>query len=310
MYIIRLIWLLIFGLLHAIFIWDGDILATYALIAIFLFLLRKLKPKTMIILSIILFVTFIGINFANLIMSTDGVTADIKNSLSEYEEDINFYKNATYMEITASRIETTLEVDSPWLNLLAPFYLVFERLDVLGAFLFGAAVGKLGWFNQIEEKLDLWRKIFQWAMPLGLGINILGGYLTYFLAGENAPAYYYDTGLFLFQLGAPPLTLGYISAIVLLGGKLKSLSVFAPAGKMALTVYLTQSIILTLIFYSYGLGLIGTIGPALALLLALAIYTIQLAFSNYWIKNFRFGPFEWLWRSLTYRRLQPMKLEK
>jgi uncharacterized protein len=307
LYANRLFWLLIFGLVHAIFIWDGDILATYALIGIFLLLLRNFKPKTLIILTIVLLVVQTGINIASLYLDDTWAAANPQNYLAEYQWEVDLYQNASYAEISANRLENTLEVENPWLNLLAPFYLVYERLDVLGAFLFGLAVGKLRWFDEIEIKLNLWKKIFRWAMPIGLGINIAGGILTYLGSTQTAITQLYDIGLLLLQLGATPLTLGYISGIVLLGRKFNALTIFASSGKMALTVYLTQSIILTLIFYSYGLGLFYTIGSAQALLLGAGIYVIQLIVSIIWMRYFRFGPVEWLWRSLTYRRKQPMK---
>jgi len=309
LYAQRLFWLLIFGLVHAIFIWDGDILATYALIGIFLLLLRKLKPKTLIILAIMLVVVQIGINIASLSLDDMWTTANSQSYLSEYQDDVNFFRNATYAEITTNRLENTLDVENPLLNLLAPFYVLYESLDILGAFLFGLAVGKLRWFDEIETKINLWKKIFRWALPIGLGINILGGCLVYLSSAENALVYQYGIGMLLLQLGASPLTLGYISGTVLLSRNFSALAILAPPGKMALTVYLTQSILLTLIFYSYGLGLFNTIGAAMALFLALAIYTIQLMVSNFWMRHFRFGPFEWLWRSLTYRRIQPLKLK-
>ncbi len=305
----RLFWLLVFGLVHAIFIWDGDILATYALIGIFLLLLRNLNPKMLIILAVILVVAQTGVNVANMDIGDDvWGTSEYQGYKVEQNEEINFFRNATYAEITQNRLENTLDVEDPWLNLLAPFYVLFEGLDILGAFLFGLAVGKLGWFTEIESKLPLWKKLFYWAFPIGLAINMVGGYLTYLGLVNIYDAGLYEIGMVLLQFGAPALVLGYISGVVLLSRKTRSVGIFASAGKMALSVYLTQSIILTLIFYSYGLGLFNTIGIAAAQLLALTIFALQVLISILWMRNFRFGPFEWLWRSLTYRKMQLMKL--
>ena len=76
---------------------------------------------------------------------------------------------------------------------------------------------------------------------------------------------------------------------------------------MALSNYLLQSLVCTTIFYSYGLGLFGSVGRAAGLVLAVVIYLAQLAFTGWWLKHFRFGPMEWLWRSLTYGKCQPMR---
>jgi uncharacterized protein len=83
------------------------------------------------------------------------------------------------------------------------------------------------------------------------------------------------------------------------------LSRFGAVGRTALSNYLLQAIIGTLIFYSYGLGLFGTMGPALLILPTIAIFVLQVILSSWWLARFRFGPAEWLWRTLTYGKLQP-----
>ena len=81
----------------------------------------------------------------------------------------------------------------------------------------------------------------------------------------------------------------------------------AAVGRMALTNYLMHTLVFTTLFYSYGGGFYGKASPAVSLLLALAIYAIQIPLSRYWLARFRFGPVEWLWRSMTYGSLQPMR---
>jgi uncharacterized protein len=108
----------------------------------------------------------------------------------------------------------------------------------------------------------------------------------------------------------PILTFGYVSALVLLAQKepwRKPLKPLAAAGRMALTNYLMQSVICTFLFYSYGLRLYGSVGAAAGLVLSVSIWLVQLPISMLWLGKFRFGPMEWLWRSLTYGKAQPMK---
>ncbi len=102
------------------------------------------------------------------------------------------------------------------------------------------------------------------------------------------------------------LSLTYVSAFVLLGRRVKWLNVLAPVGLFALSNYLTQSIICTLIFYGYGFGLFGKVGYALCLAIVVVIYAAQVFVSGWWARRFQFGPAEWLWRSLTYMKPQPM----
>jgi len=84
-------------------------------------------------------------------------------------------------------------------------------------------------------------------------------------------------------------------------------ALFASLGQMALTNYLTESVVLSVIFYGFGFGLFGRLGSAPAVLIGIALYIGQLFFSRLWLRHYRFGPVEWLWRSLTYGRWQPMR---
>jgi uncharacterized protein len=114
----------------------------------------------------------------------------------------------------------------------------------------------------------------------------------------------------VYAFGVPALCLFYASAFALLYENeawKKRLGIFTPVGQMALTNYLMQSVMCAFIFMSYGLGLEASIGPAKLSLIAFAIYTIQLIYSPIWLRYYRFGPAEWLWRSLTYRKWQPFR---
>ncbi len=87
----------------------------------------------------------------------------------------------------------------------------------------------------------------------------------------------------------------------------RRLTILAPAGQMALTNYLSQSLICTFLFYGWGLGLSGRVGTALSIPITLAIFTVQVLWSRAWLRRFRFGPVEWVWRSLAYGQRQPMR---
>jgi uncharacterized protein len=86
------------------------------------------------------------------------------------------------------------------------------------------------------------------------------------------------------------------------------LVIVAPIGRMPLTVYLSQTVIATSLFYGWGLGLSGKVGPAGSFGIAVTIYTLQLIACRFWIRRFRFGPVEWVWRTLAYGRRQPMRV--
>ena len=114
-----------------------------------------------------------------------------------------------------------------------------------------------------------------------------------------------------FTFGHYALTTGYIGAIVLAANTVRGarwLSIFAPLGRMALTNYITHSIILTSIFYGYAGGMFGQIDRITQVLIVLAILIVQLIVCHIWLKLFRFGPLEWVWRCITYLKLQPIKI--
>jgi uncharacterized protein len=112
-----------------------------------------------------------------------------------------------------------------------------------------------------------------------------------------------------YALGVVPLAMSYVAAFSLLWlrpGARRVLAVLAPAGRAALTVYLSQTLICIALFYGIGLGFGGQVGPTLFLPIAVAIFAAQVLMSVVWLRYFRFGPVEWLWRSLTYGRRQPL----
>jgi uncharacterized protein len=112
------------------------------------------------------------------------------------------------------------------------------------------------------------------------------------------------------QIAVPTLSLAYVCAVILLtrdDGWRSRLAPFGAVGRTALSNYLLQSIVATLLFYSYGLGLYGRFGPAALLVPTVAIYALGVVVSGWWLERYRFGPAEWLWRSLTYRHRQPLR---
>jgi uncharacterized membrane protein YeiB len=113
------------------------------------------------------------------------------------------------------------------------------------------------------------------------------------------------------MMGNLPACLGYVSLIVLMlhaGGALSRIRVLAPLGRMALTNYLTHSVIGTFYFYGYGLGHWG-MGRAMQVLFVAVVITLQVIFCHWWLARFRYGPMEWLWRAITYWQLPPMRRE-
>jgi uncharacterized membrane protein YeiB len=150
------------------------------------------------------------------------------------------------------------------------------------------------------------------GLSIGLMLSIAGTFISLHPVAKAASEVQMAGGT-IFYYGQFILCAGYIGMFVKLANKawfMKSFSWLAPLGKMALTNYISHSIILTSIFYGYAGGMFGQIARGQQMLIVVAVIFAQVVFCTLWLKFFRFGPLEWLWRSITYMKLQPMLLEK
>ena len=309
----RLLVLLVIGAIHASLIWMGDILLMYALIGFLLILFSKARPRTLLIWAVILIAipllfTAAATGLVELGRAMPEGATQIDQAFAQteagYAADLarasRVYTSGTFLEVTEQRI-----YDYSSMGLTSFFVLGF---NVLAMFLVGVWFGKRQVFQDLEANRPRFRKLLIWGLIVGIVGNA-----TYATLIMTLPRFNPNWTLLLATVaqgaGAPLLCLAYLSALALLslrpawGARLK---VLAPVGQMALTNYLMQSIICTLIFYGYGLGLFGKVGPAAGILLTVVIYLIQIPISHWWMKRFRYGPAEWLWRSMTYLKLQPM----
>ncbi len=170
-------------------------------------------------------------------------------------------------------------------------------------------------FHDPERHLHVFRRLLTWGLTVGVVGNCVFVLQEWLERNDILP----DTTVldlatsWITDLGLVALAAFYAAGIALLFHQpawRARLSLLAPLGRMALTNYLTHSLIYALLFYGYGigLGLLGKVGAAACLLLGLLIYTAQIFFSRWWLSRFAFGPMEWLWRSLTYGKPQPMAL--
>lgn len=314
LYARRLLVLAGIGIVHAFLIWMGDILIMYALLGFLLLLFRKVKPRTLLVWMIVLITLPLLLNAAatgliELGRSIPEAAARIETAFAQvianFTTDLAsayfVYAYGNFAEITGQRI-----YDYTSMGLMAYFGAGFS---VMAMFLLGVHFGRQGIFRDLQANRELFRKLLAWGLLIGLSGNAV--YATLILPISRIEPTWQLLLSTLGQLvGAPLLMLAYVSALCLLAlspGWSKRLRLLAPVGQMALTNYLTQSIVCTLIFYGYGLGLFGKMGAAMGIGLTIAIYLLQIPFSHWWMKHFLYGPAEWLWRSLTYGNPQPMK---
>ncbi len=302
----RNFWLLLIGLAHAHLIWYGDILVPYALCGFILYLFRKKKPRTLLILGLVVLaigsLLYIFNGFSLPYMPEEAVNGIRTNWVATPEmiqKEIDGY-TGTYAEQTAVRSHSALMMET---NIFL-FYFLWR---VGGLMLIGMALYKWGVLDAKRSR-DFYRRGFLWSIIPGLLIVIYGNIQNFEHNWE------FEYSMFLGSQfnywGSLLLVFAYICLVMLFvqSSILNRLKVrLAAVGRMALTNYLLQSIICMLIFYGIGLGLFGQVSRSNQLLIVLIIWIIQLLYSKPWLERYYFGPFEWFWRSLNYLRWQPLR---
>lgn len=320
LYLRRTLALLGFGLAHGVLVWSGDILHSYALLALVLLLFFRHTPVDRLWRwGIGLYaVPLVGMAVALAVMPAEGPADDaameqvVETDVADDEADADagfaalvaeserIMREGRYGEAVAQRArELGLHI-----NMLA-----LGGWFILGMFLIGDWLLRSGAIAEPARHPRLFRWLTFAGLPAGIVLALLSASVgTSFALDQADPVML--RAMLLMLLANPLICLGYVSAIVL---ALQSprwaprLAILAPAGRMALTNYLLQSVVGTLVFYGYGLGLYGEVPRAWQVVLVVGVFALQLALSAWWLERFRYGPVEWLWRSITYLRLQPMR---
>ncbi len=284
----RLTVLLGIGLVHAVLIWYGDILLTYAVGGFVLTLFAFQKSRVLVAaalaffaLSVLAYLTPFSLGFAG------------RASWLNLNTFNQVFERGTYLGVVQYQLQLA---GREILNL--PNFLP----TVLWLFLLGLLAGRRGLFERPHRRT--WYGVLITALPVALVFK--GVYAYWFFTGAYNPL---AVG-YSFAIGGPALMFVYLALLTRLLEKREwqqRLSFFGFAGRMALTNYLTQSVVGTLIFNAYGLGYFNELGLGVALVLVPVIFTLQVLFSRWWLSRFRFGPVEWVWRSLTYGAAQPLR---
>ena len=307
-YLRRLAILFLIGLAHLFLMWIGDIVALYAVMGAVLLLFRRRSDEALLRWAVALWLFPVVwsalIHFADFNLSAPIFDAGLR-TLTRFGIDVSvgpfeYYRDTPFLAALAVR---------PGEALIRLGDLVFQMrfTKVLGMFLIGLWVGRRAIYADLGRHLPLLRGICRWGLTIGLPLSFARAIFTMW-PGEERPIIEFAAEV-AYVLGTPTLALGYAAGFTLLWHRgIRTTGWAAPAGRMALTNYLMQTILQSLIFYGWGLGLIGTFGLICIFPIAAALFAVQVAYSRWWLSRFRFGPVEWLWRSLTYGRAQPMRL--
>lgn len=283
----RLVVLLAFGLIHLCLIWNGDILTEYAL-AGFIVLPFLSGPRWLLAVAAL---AFLGLYLAMQAFPPPGLWPGTAALGQDVADAHRIYPTGGFLDVLAFRLRE--------IPLIAALH-AYIFLRTIGLFLLGAFVWRTGILRNPPR--HLLSSIT--AGCIGLGAALILAHASRLVAGGRIE-------LLAEPLGTILLALGYGAAIIGIANTQRGrrlLGCAAPLGRMAFTNYLAQSVILGWIFYGYGLGLFGQLGVSSALAIGLAVYFAQVPFSAWWLGRYRYGPVEWLWRTLMYGVAQPMRL--
>lgn len=303
----RTLFLILIGLAHAYLLWYGDILVTYGICALTLFFFRKLTPKWLLALGIaavaVASILFLVCGFSMPYWPQESYQQSLQNwspSAEVVAGEISAYQG-NWLEQMSHRIPAALMLETF-------LFLIMTGWRAGGMMLVGMALFKWGVLSAERSKRFY---VAQTVVGFVVGLPVIWyGMLRNFDAGWSFE-YSMFLGMQFNYWGSIPLALAYIGLAMLIyrhirGGKLAG--GFAAVGRMALTNYLMQTVICTTIFYGHGLGLFGQVERVHQILIVFAIWMFQLIVSPIWLRHFHFGPAEWVWRSLTYLKLQPMRI--
>ncbi|HLP17694.1 MAG TPA: DUF418 domain-containing protein [Bacteroidota bacterium] len=300
--------LLAIGLLQGLFIWYGDILAPYALFGCLLLLVRRLDPKRLALIAAAFILIPVTISLVRLTVTQPASHVSpalsdpvmISGAITEASRVTQIYAHGSWSEIFTQRANELVINYNGWIGRS-------YGLTVAAMFLLGLAAGKLKLFQSPELFRSFARRF---RVPGLVCLFITGAGVTIRMTSAPGTLPFVAELIFyqFMKIAHIVISFFYISSVTLLAWRPRSarmLSVLAAPGRMALTNYLLQSIICTTIFNSYGLGLFGSVSPAAGLGMTAVFFSAQVAFSNWFLSRFRFGPAEWLWKSLTYGTRQP-----
>ncbi|MEM1442539.1 MAG: DUF418 domain-containing protein [Verrucomicrobiota bacterium] len=304
-YLPRLGWLLLFGNLHAYLLWHGDILVTYAVTGFVLFWCRNWSAKVFAIVGSVLFALFVLPLYAGALIAQFIDFEEVFDNESLREEAANIMELIRDEEATETAALTGTWIEQMKVRSLyvvvthffgIPLYLFwFAAMNMS----FGMALMKSGFFRGewSGERIRKWTGLF---LVVGLPLT-LGGYGIFSFADPSPAPFLWAYAALL--TGLPLVAFGYAGSLMMWSQRGEPGFLrrgFTAVGRMAFTNYICQSVILSLIYYGHGLGLRGRLDFSEAMLIVPVVWVVQMVLSVWWLKRFRFGPLEWLWRWLTY----------
>jgi uncharacterized protein len=305
----RTLWLLMFGILHAYLLWEGDILYSYAISGLLLFPLRKISARALIVVGAVVLAMALPRAAA---IATHRQHVRQRDAQAEWQEVMEAYAPDAqtmrddrdaylggYGRLFSRRAQLVMYAESS-------DYYVWAFFDTFGMMLLGMGLLKLGVLTGARSR-RFYGALVAIGFAVGLPISAATNYQQYLHRFDPVAVAWltaaYDPG----RLAVALAYIGLVMLIVRVGALRKLTTSLADVGRMALTNYLSASIVCTTLFNGYGLGWFGSLRRYQLYVVVLAVWCAQLSFSRLWLRSFRFGPAEWAWRSLTYWKRQPWR---
>ncbi|MEU5702967.1 DUF418 domain-containing protein [Streptomyces aurantiacus] len=297
----RVICLFLLGVAHAVLLFVGDILMAYACLSLLLFAARDLAPRkalriaAWLLAGLFVFLLARGLltlATTELVHTPDAVAAARETAKETAKETAEAYRGDPVSVVRANlrALRGALAAN------------ILYAADMLAAFLVGLAAGKHAVLAEPDRHRTQMKRIVAYGLPIGLA----GGAFLAMCAHGPLDARWYDVAMAAGMVTGPALVAAYCCGLLLLLGRgrfgRRVGDVLAPAGRMSLTNYLTQSLVMALVFTGYGLGLYGRVGTVAVLAGCLVLYAAQLAFSAWLMGRTRYAPVEWLLRTATLAR--------
>lgn len=296
----RLLAMLLFGAAHVLLLWWGDVLWIYGLTGFALLWFRRVRPRWLVVWGLaLIFVPRVIAHIPAIREAISSVVPQPASPLAFNAEMLAALSEGDRAAMTWVHLRKLVYHIGPTAVWFFPW--------VLGHFLLGMAAAKARVF---ERDAADYRRMFRWLIVAGVAIAVIGTVVMMSIRQGRAA---YLARPAIVRIGLNTLhelvTLGvaglYVSAVALLMRRRMPralLAIFAPVGRMPLTTYLSQSLFSTFVFYGWGLGWIGEVSVSEAIGIAAGIFAVQVVIANLWLRRFRSGPMEWLWRAITYRR--------
>jgi len=278
LYIWRLTILLLIGAFHSLYFWSGDILATYALLGFVLLMFHKQSDSTLLVASLVC------------MFAVSGVLTAIQSG----------WLPADWTRALRSAFDGVAEGDQMAFR---------QAIRVMSMFLIGLLAGRRRVLTDGIQDSSRVTRVCLWGWTTGL----LGNLVYVWLSDRTDPSvlsWSRIAALSTLAWSGPVLAAAYVATLVWLSKFPRWRSFLFPlsfVGKMALTNYLLQTVICQALLSGSMLGRFGPVHPPMGLLLTVVVFAFQIVLSRWWLARYRFGPMEWLWRTLTYGRLQPMR---